>query len=365
MVNVSALRTAKPFSVTRIGIDLTTREAGLRAVRSGNLKQCSTRPIQLVSEQLAKLRPSCTGNVSGKMAIPNHSLYVELFEDYRSVAFGIGSRQLVQNVISLPSHLSINTTDSIDSFCSVFGSLLSARDGSLRSSKSSQRPFQVFGVCDDLAVRVGKKIGNSSVDRNNGISSRSWGGCFNFAPQTCKPLVAVFGDRTGFRLALDGPVQNQRDTPKFGESEFGPVQAPHFAMGLTDSKGILPFSFELRNLTKLFETSLPSFVELNEQLFTDVPGNIGKPRVFRTPNSQRINLIKGCEVVFRLSLQASESLGMSMVPKPSQRVFPRFQPGNLLSSWIDAILERLVSDHFRSLLWGVSMSSDFIYEETK
>lgn len=345
MVNVSAFRTAKPFSVTRIGIDLPTRKTGLRTVHSGNFNQRPARPCQLVSEHLAKYRPSCTCNVSGQMVISNHPLHVELFEDDRSVAFGVGSRQLVQDVISLSFHLAVNTIDSIDSFRSVFGSSLSPRNDTLSTRKSSQRLFQVFGIRNNLTIRISKKIGDASVYCDNGFGSRGWGRCFDFAQQACKPLISVFANQTGFRLAFDGTVQDQRNIPKLRETEFVTIQSPRFRVRLTESKGVLAHALEFRGSTKFFETPLPSFVEFDEQLSANIPGDISKPWPFRSPPSQVVDLVESRKVSFWFFFEGSETLSKCVIPKPSQGMFPSIQPSNLLPSWIDAILKRLARKH--------------------
>ena len=50
---------------------------------------------------LANFDHLSSSNATGKTVVPEHALDVELLDDNRAVALGIGSRQLVQDVVAL------------------------------------------------------------------------------------------------------------------------------------------------------------------------------------------------------------------------------------------------------------------------
>ena len=103
MVYMSASRASEALSRTGGSVDRSAFGARLRAVSSWNLDHLAAGPRELVAEHLDKSSPSSPSNVARQMGVLDHSLDVELFDDYSAVALGVSSRQLMQDMLALAS----------------------------------------------------------------------------------------------------------------------------------------------------------------------------------------------------------------------------------------------------------------------
>ena len=130
MVDVITKHTAESLSMSGESTDFSTLRTSLRRVWGRYFNELTSTPSKLVLQHVGKLRPSSSSNATGKTVVLEHALDVELLDDNRAVALGIGSRQLVQDVVALSLDLTVNTTCTVQGFCSVLDVLrdVSAHD---------------------------------------------------------------------------------------------------------------------------------------------------------------------------------------------------------------------------------------------
>lgn len=351
MVNVTATRTAEALAVPTVGVDDAARAARLRRVGGRNLDERSARPRELIAQHLGEAGPSGSGDMPREVVVLDHAGDVELFDDHRSVALGVGGRQLVQHVVALTAHLAVQTHHANLSLLSILRSFLPSRDGSLRSGQPSKSLFEVSGVDDEPPVGVGEQVRDASVDGDNRLEPGQRVGHFNLAQDRRKPLVAVAAECAGFRFALKWAVYDGAKVPELREAEHVAIETPHLRVRLGEREEVASFALPARLSSEPFEASLPRLVEFNEQGGADVAWHIGQPRQLGAKIGQLVDLVERGRVALVLAAagQSNAPLLKGEVPQEPERTFPRCEPSNLLLGRVDAEPKALENLHALSV----------------
>ena len=338
--------------MARKSTDFSTMRTGLRRVRSRHFNELTSAPSKLVSQHVGKLRPSSPSNVTSETVVLEHALNVELLDDNRAVALGVGSRQLVQDVVALSLDLTVDATHTVQGFCSVLGSFLSSIGRMLGTTKSLQGLFKMGRVQHFPSIGICKQVGNASIDGYYRSNPRTWIGDFVFAQDAGEPLISIPPDRAGFRLPFEGSMNH--DFQRFELRKVQPVagESPDFGMRLTKPERVPSPSFPPRSIGELLETSLPCLVQLYEQLGTHITRDLSDPWKFSPQSGQFVDLIECGDVLFLVTRpsKSDRSLLVGNVPQTTKSALPTTQNSSLLPSWVNTEPKTLADKHGSSLL---------------
>jgi hypothetical protein len=351
MVDVSAKHAAESFSVSGEWTDSSTSRTSLRGVRGRNFHELTSAPSKLVLQHVSKLRPSSSSNATSEAVVPEHALDVELLDDDRTVALSVGSRQFVQDVFALSLDLAVDTARAIQGFCSVLGSFLPSRHDSLSATEFLQSFFQVLGIRFEFSIGISEQVGDAAIDGHRRNNPRPRIGDFVLAQETGKPLVAVPSDRAGLRNPFEGTVDHDLQGFELGEVQLVSEESPSLGMRLAESDYISSLSLPARLVSQLLETSLPSLVQLYEQLSAYIARNLSDPWKLGSQSSQFVDLIKRCDVLplAARTRKSDQPLLVGNVPQKPQGVLPANQDLSLLPGWVDPKSKTLANEHRSSL----------------
>lgn len=335
--------------------------AGLRRIRSRDLDKLAASPIKFVAKHFLERRPSSVQDTSVQCRLltdvsarfgnracgtRRHVRHAQLLDNYRTVAIGVGSRQLVQEVHALTPHLAVQARNYSFGFLAVLGSFLFSIDTSLRSSERLQRLVEEPRIRYDYSIGIGDDCDDSTVECDNRRSLRRRGREFDFADNVGKPLISVSGDGAGLRRPLYGSVLNDAHGAEFGEVQ-GTIETPYLGMRLTHCDRVAALTLPSWCPSNTLETALPRFVKFGKELCTDVSRYVCKPWKIGTELRQLEHLVERCWIP-TLSLLASQpevSLLKGEVPKETQRALPLREPQLLLLGRVDAIAKRFADEH--------------------
>ncbi len=351
MVNIATKHTAESLSTSRESADCSTVRTGLRGVSSRHLDESTSTPGKLVSQHVGKLRPSSSSDAASETVVLEHALDVELLDDNRAVALGVGSRQLVQDVVALSLDLAMDATHTVQGFCPVLGSFLSSISNMLSPTKSFQCLFKVSWIPNLLSVGISKQIDHTPIDGHHRNSPRAWFGNLVFAQDAGKPLISISLNRTGLRLSLKRTVNHDLQGTDLGKAQFAAGKSPDLGMWFAKPECVSYLSLPSRPIGKLLETSLPCLVQLHEQLSTHVAGDFSEPRQLGSQPSQLVDLIESGDVLPLIARpgKPDQSLLVGQVPQEPQGVLPTIQISSLSTGRIEAKTKTLADEHGSSL----------------
>ena len=249
--------------------------------------------------------------------VPEHALNVELLDDDRAVALGVGNRQLMQDVVALSPDLSVDATHEVQGFCSILGSFLPSISDVLSPTKFLQRLFEVGRVRDLISLRIGEQVGDAAIDGHYRNSPRTWIGDLTFAQDAGEPLISLPSDRAGLRLSLERSMDHDLQLPDLRETQLATGESPDLRVRLAQPECVSSLSFPPRLTSQLFEASLPRLVQLHEQLGTHVTRNCCEPRQLSSQSGQLIDLVESCDVLSLVTrtIKTDQSLLVGKVPQ--------------------------------------------------
>ena len=225
-------------SATRSGIDSPARSAGLRAVGGGYFDELPAAPGELVAKHLDESAPPGSADSPGKRATLNHVGNLKTLDDDRAVALGVGGGERVKEMVTLPADLAVQPVHAIDGLLSVLGSFLSPGDDALSSGKPLERGFEVFGVRDEIAVRVGDQMRDAAIEGDDRLGPRLWIGQLHLADDRGEPLVAFAPNRAGLRFALERSVHDSSQITELGKAQRRALEAPDLRVRLGETETV-------------------------------------------------------------------------------------------------------------------------------
>lgn len=327
-------------------VNATACATRLARISRRNLDEQTTRPSKLVAEHLGEARPSRIPNTSGTMT-SHHSSNVQLLQHDDAVALGESCRLDVQEVIALPTHLSVDACDADLGLLSVLRTFLPPTDGTLGAGKSFERGFEVTRIGDHIAVGRSAEVDDATVDRDDGCVARRWFGDIDLADDTDEPLITVAPEHAGLRLSFERTVHLRVECSEFGETNVSTVEPPNLRMRLAKGERTTSFALETWRSRELLEAALPRLVEFDEELSTYVTWDVSEPCERSTQLGQLFHLIESRWInalTFR-SCQTEFSLFKREIPEKSESVIPCVESNDLLGYRIDAIAKSLAHLH--------------------
>ena len=351
MVDVITKHTAESLSMSGESTDFSTLRTSLRRVWGRYFNELTSTPSKLVLQHVGKLRPSSSSNATGKTVVLEHALDVELLDDNRAVALGIGSRQLVQDVVALSLDLTVNTTCTVQGFCSVLGSFLSSSNSSLSATESLQGFFKVSRIPHLSSVGIREQISDASIDSHHRNDPRTWIGDFVFAQDAGEPLISISPDRAGLRLSFERSVDHDLQRIEFRKVQLVAGESPNFGVRFAKSQNVPSASLPARSIGKLLETPLPCLVQLHEQLSAHIARDFREPWQFSSQPGQLVDLIESGYVLPLIARPSKpdRALLVSKIPQETQGTLPAAQIGSLPLIRIDAKAKTLANEHGSSL----------------
>jgi hypothetical protein len=276
-----------------------------------------------------------------------HACDIELFQHDYAVALGESCGLNVQEVLPLPPHLAVDTSNVELSFGLIPRPFLTTRNNTLCVGQALQGSTEMLWIGDHVSVRSSSKEHNATIDGNDGICSRYWVWDLNLARDVREPLITISTDRAGLGLAFKWSMDDSSQVTEFWESQDGTVEAPDLLMWLTDTQEVSTLFLPSWSSSELLKAPLPSLIQLNEKLGTDVTWNISKPGQLLTKFSQFVYLIKGRVVPLLATAprKPEQSLFKSKIPKGTKCVLPGVDSFYLLRRRVDPVTERLMYQH--------------------
>ncbi len=348
MGHMATTCTAESLPVARCTVYVPTGGARLRAVGGRHLEQLAAAPPELVVEQADELAPASIQDAARQSAVrAHHVVDLQILDDDRPVALGVGVAENVQDMVALASHPSVHTHDAKLGLLSVFRSPLPPCSGPLRAPQSDERGFKIPWILDDAAIRVGHQVDDSAVERDDRFGAPSWLNDLELADHGRKPLVAIAAHGARLRFAGWRPVDDDAHRPELGEAQGVAVEAPHLRMRLGEPDDVQVLAFPAWSPSETLEASLPTLVEFDEQFCAHVTRDVGEPRQFAAQRREVLHLVEGRRVT-TLSAGSSEThdpLLVGEVPEKPKSMLPTGQPLNLGGSRVDAVAVSLAEQH--------------------
>jgi hypothetical protein len=220
---------------------------------------------------------------------------------------------------------------------SVIRTLLASAFRTLSPGKALQCAFEVTRVFHQCAVAIGEKVRNAAVYTYRRLVPGYGVGDLLPINQRDEPLVYLPDDGAGLWSALGQTVDHGLERTELREEHPVTVESPSLRMRLTDVEPCAP-SLPTGSSGQPLERSLPSLVQLYQELGGDIPRHVRKPRKLSSKLLELIDLVER-RVVTALALwarQAKETLFVSQIPKESLSVVPLLQSLNLSLGRVDA-----------------------------
>lgn len=364
VVPVPAGHASESLPVPARRVNVSTDAARLRAVGWLHFDDGSTRPDALVGEHRAELAPRGvedasiqagllpdvgTGLIDSPACAARHIPHLQLFDHDDAVVLGVACRLNMEDVVPLPADLAVYARDAVFGLFPVLRSSFPSVDSTLGALKAQQGVLERLRIRQDTAVRVGDEVGDATID-GDGWSSRRHGiRHLDLARDRSEPLVTVTADGTSLGFALKWAVRDDLDVTELGEVQTGRANMPGLGVRLNKRDPIAPLTLPARSVCKPLEAALPRLIEFDEELSTDIPRHIGKPRQLSTKFSQLLHLIESCRIAFGRTRKTHQSLLVSKVPEETQCILPGQDPLYLLIARIDAKAESLIDEHEATL----------------
>ena len=343
---MTTLRTAVDLTPTRLRVDVSAGVTFLRAVRGPDKLDRSTGPILLVTKHLLEHRPSRICDPT-RTVPTHHRRHVQVLQHNDAVTLGVPCRLDVRKMSALSTDLAEASRDVTFGFFSVFGSFLSAGNGSLRTGKLFQRRFQVLRAGNQLSVGGTGEVGDAAIDRDHRPGTWSWIWKRDLTDERCEPLISVADERAALGRSFKRTMNDSTDLPKLGEVESRVDELPNLGMWFAQVDVVDALSLPVRSVRKFLETSLPGFVEFVKKLHRDVSRNVREPRQVRSKLGQILRLIERGHVaaLAAISCQSEKPLLVREVPQEPQRITPAIRRRNLFPRRIDTAAEGFADQH--------------------
>jgi hypothetical protein len=356
MLQVTAVAAPKHLSLAGQWFNASTSRAGLRAVGRINFRQLTSLPGELVPEELSQEAPSLIEDAAGESSVgPDHIADLEILDHDGAVALGVVVTELVTKGLPLPPNLAVKICNANLRFLSVVRSFLSSRDGTLDASKSLEGFAVKTRGFDEHAVRIGDNVRDTSINGDDGLGLGARINHLDFAGDAHEPLIAVSLERAGLGLSFEGPMDNGSEVTELRETDRRTVQPPSFRVWFCQAEVITAFPLEARGTGHPFEAALPRLVEFDEELSTNVAGNICEPRKLGTEVREFVDLVErtGEAAFIPWTGIAHSPLLKSQIPQPAKSTFPLTESLDLSLAWVDAVTERLAHQHSRNYAVGL------------
>ena len=333
--------------MARVCVDVLAHGARLRAVSRRYFDQSSATPREFVAQHVGELRPAGTGNAACKAVVLDHALDVQLLDHDGAVALGVVVTETVKQVLALTSHLAVDTRHVGSCFCSAMGSFLSSCYNALCMSESDKRSLKMSWVGFEPTIGVGEQVGDAAIDGDTGLGASSWFWRINLAEDSSKPLIPVSTYRAGLGPPLEWPVHDTAKVTELRKPQSRSVEAPHLRVRFTEPENVSAAPLPVRLHGDALETSLPSLVQLDQRLRTDVAGDGCEPRKRGPQRGQRVDLVEGCWISLGLAAarEAHQPLLKGEVPEEPESRLPCRQPSHLAWGRVDAEAESLADQH--------------------
>ena len=328
----------------------TASRARLAGVLGVNLPQYSSSPGELVGEELGQKPPALVKYSSCEAPVGLHHVAdLQVLNHNRAVALGVVVTELVAEVLSLPSDLAVQVSNTSLRFLPVLRSFLSSTDCLLSAGKTLESLAVEAGAFEEQTIRVCDHVGDTSVDGHDGFSLRLRGLDFDQADDRDEPLIAFPFERAGLGRAFGGTVDHGLKVSQLGEPHDRSIEPPSLWVWFAQAKGVQSLSLPPRTLAEPLEAALPSLIQLDEELRADVARNVRKPRKLGAKLGQFVDLIKrrGKDSLILRPREAHQPLLVCEVPQEPQGRLPPTEPLDLRDRRVDAIAECLACDHER------------------
>jgi hypothetical protein len=337
-------------------VDAPASAARLARVVGWHIDHRAPRPGHLVAQHVCEAGPPRVRDAP-RAPTSDHPRNVQLFQNDDAVALGESRRLDVQEVVALSPHLAVEAGDTGLGLISILGSFLSSADGALSVGEPLERGFQVAWASDPITVGSRGEVDDASVDSHD--RAIAWGRLdrFDLADDRGEPLARVAAQRAGLWFALDRAVHHRAERAELGEADVGAVESPHLRVRLAEGQRVATPTLPPGRAREPLEATLPSLIELHEQLRADVARDVGEPRESSTKLGELVALVvRGQEdSLVPRSGQPEPSLLEGEVPEKTQGTFPRAEPLHLRGRRVDANAKSFADPHGpdRSLVYDV------------
>jgi hypothetical protein len=328
----------------------------LRTVPRVNNNELSSGLLCFVAEVSGQATPARIQNASRQPFVHgSHVSYLQTLNNNSAVAVGVVSAEDVHVMRPLTCDFFVQSRYPALRLFSVFRTLFTSTDDSLRFGESSHCTCVELGRGMDGSIAVGHDIHHSAIQRDYRFNSPHRSRCLNLTGERSEPLVAVSGDRTGFRNASWRPVEHRADYANFRKTEAAAYNAPLFRVRLAERNGVLILAFESRPLSRAFEVPCPRRLQPLQKLSSNVPRHIRKPRKFRTQLCQFVDLVKSA-IYLALSARTRKcqsALVVCDVPEEPKGILPPQKSAGLKRGRIDPVAICFIRRQRSSIVSGL------------
>jgi hypothetical protein len=253
----------------------------------------------------------------------------------------------MQDVIAPSPHLTVQLGDPNLGLLSVLRSFLPSGDDTLSTRQANKSAPEVPRVLDLPPIAVGDEQHDAPIESYDGLDAWEWRRHLDLARDRDEPLIDLAHDRAGLRYAFEGAMLDDAHRTEFREVQAIIDETPHLRMRLAGLDSIDTLALPSRLTTELLETALPSLVQFDEELSTDVAWHLGEPGQLGPEPGQLVYLIERCvelPLVARLG-KAKEPLFVREVPEEPQGMLPPTNLRLLLGRRVDAEPKCLARHH--------------------
>ena len=330
-------------------VDAPAVRARLRRISGGNFHEFAASPCHLVLQELDETTPPGLVDASSESPICfDHAANVQFLDDHTPVALGDGRREFVQEIITLPSDCSVQARNAEFGLLFVLRSFPSSGDDTLSMGKTDNGLLHPLRILDESAIAVGDEVDDASVERDGWQRARQWLCDFKNAGDHGEPLIPVPSDCAGLGRAFKRAVSyDAKRRAEFWEVQPTSIKTPDLRVRFTKVDRVASFALPSRLISEFLETTLPCKIKFDEELRTDVTGDIGEPREFGAKFGQLVHLVEGGEILPITSwvCKPEQALLVRQVPEEAQGIAPRIKPSDLLDRRVNAKAKCLASLH--------------------
>ena len=341
MVDVTA-RCATKSGLRDAGfsVDAPAVRARLRRVGCGDFYQFSACPLEFIPQEFDETAPSGLVDASGESSICfDHTSNVQFLDDHTALAISDVTREFVQKIVPLSSYYAMQAGNTELGLFPVLRSFPPSRDDTLSVSKANSRAFHPLRIFDEIPVAICDEVDDATVKGNGGQGTRKRIGNLKNADDRGEPLIAVSGQRAGLWRSFKWAVSDDSKwATEFREVQPVRAESPYLRMRFAEVDNVASFTLPPGLHGEFLETTLPSKVEFNKDLRTDIARNVSKPRKFGSQFSQLVDLIEGGEILaVALGMgKPNQALLIRQVPEEAQGIAPSVESSYLLSRRIDS-----------------------------
>lgn len=348
----------------RLRVDAPALRTRLRAVCGRHLDECTTGPCKLVPQALREEAPTGVEDSSREttLLLLHHTVDLELLNADHTVALGVHSAERLNKMLTLPTHLAVNTSDAELGLLPVLRSFLFARDAALSTGETRHRTGVEPRRFDEPAIRVGDEIHDAAIDGYNRLGAENRVSNLHLTRDRSEPLIPVSFHGASLRSSFQWPVDDRSKISDLGESNHVAIEPPFPGMRFAKTgRVILAPALPPRSTSEFLEALSPCHIQLDEKLRAHILGDVVQPGQFRSKPFQFELLIERCVVPFFTfaSSKTEKTLLVGKVPQETQSISPRRKPGHLCRCRVDAVAEALADQHRLDILRGYVLRKGF------